>query len=65
MWCDKFNSKKTLDDVDSTTSEGLCRWSPVGLPVRLKLGVPFDRGHVEIHGCDTHITMIIGYLYVS
>ncbi len=24
------------------------------LHVRLKLGFPFDRGHVEIHGCGTH-----------
>ena len=24
------------------------------LHVRLKLGFPFDRDHVEIHGCGTH-----------
>ncbi len=24
------------------------------LHVHLKLGFPFDRGHVEIHGCGTH-----------
>jgi hypothetical protein len=24
------------------------------LHVRLKLVLPFDRGHVEIHGCGTH-----------
>ncbi len=29
------------------------------LYVRLKLGFPFDRGHVEIHGCGTHTQELV------
>ena len=33
------------------------------LHVRLKLGLPFDRGHVEIHGCGTHTQEFVQIRY--
>ncbi len=33
-------SRETLADAASTTSEGLCRWAPVGLACTLEAGLP-------------------------
>ncbi len=33
-------SREFLDDATSTTSEGLCRWAPVGLACTLEAGLP-------------------------